>query len=82
MKTLSIVISYNFMRWIDQCIPSLLQSEAPTDILVIDNASTDETVTALQERYPQVRLIANGTNLGFGRANNIGMQLALDEGYD
>lgn len=82
MKILSIVISYNFMRWIDQCIPSLLQSEAPTDILVIDNASTDETVTALQEHYPQVRLIANATNLGFGRANNIGMQLALDEGYD
>ncbi len=79
---LSVVVSYNFMRWIDKCLPSLLQSEEPTDVLVIDNASTDDTVAVIRERYPQVRLIANTENLGFGRANNIGMRLALDEGYD
>ena len=70
------------MRWIDKCLPSLLQSEEPTDVLVIDNASTDDTIAVIRERYPQVRLIANTENLGFGKANNIGMQLALDEGYD
>jgi GT2 family glycosyltransferase len=82
MKTLAIVISYNFMPWIDRCLPSLLQGTQPTDILVIDNASKDETVAHVREHYPQVRLISNAENLGFGRANNIGMKIALDEGYD
>jgi len=82
MKTLSIVISYNFMPWIDRCLSSLLQGTQSTDILVIDNASKDETVATLQARYPQVRLIRNNHNLGFGAANNIGMKIALDEGYD
>lgn len=82
MKTLAIIVSYNFMPWIDRCLPSLLQSIQPTDILVVDNASADETVSTIQTRYPQVRLIVNAQNLGFGRANNIGMQIALDEGYD
>ena len=82
MKTLSIVISYNFMPWIDRCLSSLLQGTQSTDILVIDNDSKDETVATLQARYPQVRLIRNNHNLGFGAANNIGMKIALDESYD
>ena len=82
MKTLAIIVSYNFMPWIDMCLPSLLQSSEPMDVLVIDNASKDETVAHIRRHYPQVRLISNTENLGFGRANNIGMQLALDEGYD
>lgn len=82
MRTLAIVISYNFMPWIDRCLPALQASTKPMDILVIDNGSSDNTVATLQERYPQVRLIANNRNLGFGAANNIGMQLAMDEGYD
>lgn len=79
---LSIIVSYNFMPWIDHCLPSLLDSSQLTDILVIDNASADKTVSVIQERYPQVRLIANDSNLGFGAANNIGIQIALNEGYD
>ncbi|MBO7418745.1 MAG: glycosyltransferase family 2 protein [Bacteroidaceae bacterium] len=70
------------MPWIDRCLPSLMQSSQPTDILVIDNASSDETLAHIREYYPQVRLIANTQNLGFGAANNIGMKMALDEGYE
>ena len=82
MRTLAIIVSYNFMPWIDRCLPSLLQSSQPTDILVIDNASKDETVAHIRKHYPQVRWIANTENLGFGQANNIGLQLALQENYD
>lgn len=79
---LSIIVSYNFMPWIDRCLPSLLGSSQLTDILVVDNASTDETISTIHERYQQVRLIANKHNLGFGAANNIGIRIAMDEGYD
>ena len=82
MKILTIIVSYNFERWMKPCLESLTRSVHPTDVLVIDNGSTDRTVSLLRESYPWVRLIANGENLGFGRANNIGLRLALDEGYD
>lgn len=82
MKILTIIVSYNFTRWIKPCLESLSRSDYPTDVLVIDNGSQDDTVPTIRDAYPHVRLIANGENLGFGQANNIGMRLALEEGYD
>ena len=83
MKVLAIIVSYNFMRWIDRCLPSLFEQEdVHPDIMVVDNGSTDGTCSYIREHYPQVRLVENHCNLGFGRANNVGMQIALDEGYD
>jgi len=81
-KILAIIVSYNFEPWTGKCLPSLLHSETPCDILVIDNGSTDHTLSIIQEQYPQVRLIANHQNLGFGQANNIGFEIALKEHYD
>ena len=82
MKILTIIVSYNFMPWLHRCIDSMLYSDYPSDIMVLDNGSSDETVAHIRKEYPQVRLIENGRNLGFGAANNIGMQLAIKEGYD
>ena len=81
-KILTIIVSYNFMPWIDRCLGSLIHSQTPTDIMVIDNCSKDETVAEIERRYPQVMLVRNSENLGFGRANNIGMCYAIDHGYD
>lgn len=82
MKILVIIVSYNFERWMDRCLGSLRESGQRADIVVIDNASQDNSVRLIQENYPEVRLIQSKTNLGFGRANNIGMKIALTEGYD
>ena len=82
MKVLVIIISYNFEPWMDRCLGSLRSSTHPADVLVIDNGSKDQSIGRLRKDYPEVRLIVNGKNLGFGRANNVGMQIALDEGYD
>lgn len=82
MKVLTIIISYNFGKWIKPCLESLLRSTHPTDILVIDNGSKDQTVSIIRQNYPSVRIIDNKRNLGFGRANNIGMRTALEEGFD
>ena len=82
MKVLVIIVSYNFEQWINRCLGSLRQSKLPADILVIDNNSKDKTTELIRSFYPEVRLIKNGKNLGFGRANNLGMQIALEEGYD
>lgn len=82
MKVLTIIISYNFEKWIRPCLESLLLSTYPTEILVIDNGSKDRTVSTIRQAYPSVRIIDNGQNLGFGKANNIGMQIAMQEGFD
>lgn len=81
MKVLTVIVSYNFERWLDACIGSVLRSDCPSDIVVIDNASGDRTVERLRRDYPGVRVVANRENLGFGRANNIGLRMALEEGY-
>nr|WP_322625224.1 glycosyltransferase family 2 protein [uncultured Flavobacterium sp.] len=76
-----IIVTYNGARWIDKLIPSLLASSYPVRIIAVDNQSTDTTV-ALLKQYPEVDLIETGSNLGFGKANNIGMQKALELGAD
>lgn len=81
MKVLVIIVSYNFERWIDRCLGSLRLSEHPVDTVVIDNASQDQTVQRIKRDYPEIRLMESKTNLGFGRANNLGMEIALSEGY-
>lgn len=82
MRVLVIIVTYNFERWIDRCLGSLRESAHPVDTVVIDNCSSDRTTQLVEQHYPEVRLIKNKENLGFGRANNIGMEIALREGYD
>jgi len=78
-EILVIIVTYNGMRWIERCIASVRGSETPADLLVLDNGSTDGTVEWL--RGHGVEVICNGSNLGFGGANNIGMKRAVEEGY-
>ncbi|MCE5206280.1 MAG: glycosyltransferase family 2 protein [Porphyromonadaceae bacterium] len=77
-----IIVSYNFMPWIHRCLPSVKASIQKVTVMVIDNGSQDETCQIIREQYPWVELIENRDNLGFGRANNIGMELALNRGFE
>jgi GT2 family glycosyltransferase len=81
-KILTVIVSYNFTRWLNRCLDSLRRSECPTDVMVVDNASQDETCALIRRDYPEVMLRAQTDNLGFGRANNLGMTYALQQGYD
>lgn len=79
---LVIVISYNSMPWAKKCYDSLRLSKVPCDVVTIDNGSTDGTQDYIRRNYPEVELIQSEMNLGFGKANNIGFQKAIDEGYE
>ena len=81
-KIVCIVATYNAERWIEKCLNSALGSSLPMIVVVIDNHSTDRTIEVIQSNYPEVRLIPNETNMGFGKANNIGIQWAFNEGAD
>jgi len=49
------------------------------EIIVVDNCSSDDTVELVREKFPEVRIIQNDENLGFGAANNKGAQMAEGE---
>lgn len=82
MKILVIIVSYNFERWIKPCLDSLRKSDVPLSVVVVDNASQDHTVERIRNEYPEVRLLPQKDNLGFGKANNIGFRIALQEDFD
>ncbi len=82
MPRLSIIIvTYNSMGHIDECLRSLVEHRPAVDheIVVVDNASTDGTAAAIRARWNGVRVIDAGANLGFARANNLGIQQTFGE---
>jgi len=77
-----IVISFNGMEFIEDCLASVqksLDEVVDSEILVIDNGSTDGTVELIENRYPNIQLIKNRDNLGFARAVNQGFEKARGE---
>ncbi len=70
------------MKWIDRCLGSIKSSSVKSDVFIIDNGSTDGTQDYIKKTYPEVIFKQSETNLGFGKANNIGMQFALQKNYD
>ena len=75
-----IIVTYNAMRWIDHCIGSLRRSTIPLHTIVIDNCSKDETVEYIQARFPEVTVLPQAENLGFGQGNNLGISYAMQQG--
>lgn len=82
MKIFVIVVSYNGKQWYDRCFESLRASKLPVQVVVIDNASSDNMAEYIQQNYPEIILIESDKNLGFGLANNKGMRYALDHEAD
>ncbi|WP_321425449.1 glycosyltransferase family 2 protein [uncultured Bacteroides sp.] len=82
MKVSVIIVSYNFEQWIDRCLGSLRRSTFPVSVIVVDNGSKDNTTQIIERKYPEVHLIKTGVNLGFGKANNIGIRCAMERGAD
>src|SRR4051794_15030332 len=82
MKVFVIIVTYNAVRWIDRCFGNLKKSPIPLYIIAVDNNSTDNTLQVLASDYPEVELYDCKKNLGFGKANNIGIRMAMDRGAD
>ena len=78
-KLLVIVVTYNSMRWLERCLSSI---PAWADVYAFDNDSTDGSADFVKAHYPKAKLVRSAENLGFARPNNLGMQWAIDHGYD
>lgn len=79
MRDLSIIIvSLNIKDLLKECLESVYEKEkrANIEIFVVDNASDDGTPEMVEKEFPQVKIIRNKKNIGFGPANNMGMRRA------
>lgn len=77
----AIVVSYNTREMTLECLRvlSTAMEGMPSEILIVDNASTDGSVGAVSAAFPTARMIVNKRNVGFGAANNQAMQAARGE---
>ena len=81
-KVFVIVVTYNGKRWYDKCFTSLRVSSFPVQTVVVDNSPGSDDSDYIKTKFPEVHIIKTNENLGFGRANNLGMRYALDNGCD
>jgi GT2 family glycosyltransferase len=70
-----IIVSWNTRDYLKQCLESLASAVCryPMEIIVVDNASSDGSPELVENSFSHVRLIRNSTNLGFAKANNLGI---------
>lgn len=81
-KIYIIIVTYNGESWIRKCLQSLQNSTIPVHVIVIDNCSSDNTSEIIRKEYKDIEFILSDSNLGFGKANNIGIRLAVENNAD
>ena len=84
MKDLSIIIvNWNTSGLLVRCLQAVYDTigDLDNEVIVVDNASTDDSATAVCQAFPQVRLIRNEQNIGFSQANNQAIRLAEGRYY-
>lgn len=76
-----IIVNYNTRQLLANCLASIFKEtrDVSYEVIVVDNASSDGSRDFICLLYPQVIWINSGENLGFGRANNLGVKNAKGE---
>lgn len=71
----AVIVSWNAKDYLKKCLDSLAANggRRPLEIIVVDNDSSDGSPKLVEDHFPHVRLIRSGCNLGFAKANNIGL---------
>ncbi len=75
MHVAVIILNWNGRKYMEQFLPTLIQySKDEAEIVVADNASTDDSVSFLRSAYPDVRIIQNSENCGFAKGYNLALR--------
>ena len=76
----AVVVSFNTRDDLMRCLDALqAHVRVPFETIVVDNASADGSPDAVRARFPAARLVVNPENVGFARANNVGLRAARAE---
>ncbi len=85
MKLSIIIINYNTTQLLKSCLESLFNNykkefnKGIYEVVVVDNASSDRSITKVRKWFPEVKLIFNKSNLGFAKANNLAIKKTTGE---
>ncbi len=81
MKLSVIIVNYNVMFFLDQCLQSVFGAlkNIDAEVFVVDNNSVDGSVSMVKEKFPKAILIENDQNLGFSKANNMAVKRSSGE---
>lgn len=81
MKLSVIILNYNVRFFLEQCLISVKRALKGMDaeIIVVDNASVDDSCAMVKDQFPEVKLLQNKENLGFSIANNLAAAAAKGE---
>ncbi|HOM78255.1 MAG TPA: glycosyltransferase family 2 protein, partial [bacterium] len=75
-----IVVNYNGIKFLDRCLGSLFtQTHKDYEVLLVDNASQDESVSFVKSKFPECKVIPSEKNLGFAGGNNLGISHATGD---
>lgn len=82
-RVVIIILTFNSASHIRECLASLAMLDYPNfEVVVVDNASTDDTVKLAQTDTPAPKVLANEMNLGYAEGNNVGLRYALSANAD
>jgi len=80
MKISIVILNYNAGELLEKCISSILKSNYKNfEIILVDNASKDESHKECKNKFPKIKLIENKENLGYCEGNNVGLRMARGE---
>lgn len=72
-----IILNHNGREYLEECLNSVLPDVYDScEILLVDNASTDDSIAFVRNNFPRVRIVESKTNLGFAGGNNLGVEHA------
>jgi len=71
-----VIVGWNAKHYLELCLDSLVKSppRRNVEVLVVDNASSDGSAEMIEAKYPWVKLIKSGENLGFAKGNNVAIR--------
>lgn len=72
-----VVVTYNAEKWIQNLGNSIKNSTVKVTTVIVDNNSSDNTIQLIESFFPDFKVITNKKNEGFGKANNLGLKMAL-----
>jgi GT2 family glycosyltransferase len=76
MKVAVVILNYNGRKFLEEFLPNVIANCDPAlaEIVVADNASTDDSIALMKEKFPDIRLIENGCNGGFATGYNMALR--------
>ena len=78
-RTTVVIPNYQGIKYIEACLSSLYQGSVVPEVILVDNASGDGSLSLVKEKFPQVQIIAFTSNTGFCKAVNEGIRAAETE---